>query len=301
MSDFDEFSLLHENASEAGLPLDRLPPVRRVAAGLSDGRQISGLAWGMGDPAFLLLHGGGQNAHTWDTVALALGQNLLALDLPGHGHSDGPGTNEDVIGGYAEDIAVAATALAPDADMLVGMSAGGLTAIALLARQPERFRHLMLVDILPGPDPHAARAIADFLDGPPAFDTLDEMIARAIAFNPQRSASSLRRGVIHNAVQLPDGRWQWRHQRHRRSLFALPPEQALLHYEALWRILASSPVPVSLVRGMEKGSVVTDAQERRLKEMRPDAIIHHVEGAGHSVQGDRPVELAHLISGLSAR
>ena len=27
------------------------------------------------------------NAHTWDTVALALDRPLVAFDLPGHGHS----------------------------------------------------------------------------------------------------------------------------------------------------------------------------------------------------------------------
>ena len=41
-------------------------------------------------PNSVLLHGGGQNAHTWDTVALALDRPLLAVDLPGHGHSDWP-------------------------------------------------------------------------------------------------------------------------------------------------------------------------------------------------------------------
>ena len=39
----------------------------------------------------VLLHGGSQNAHTWDTVAMALDRPLVAIDLPGHGHSDGPG------------------------------------------------------------------------------------------------------------------------------------------------------------------------------------------------------------------
>ena len=37
------------------------------------------------------MHGGAQNAHTWDTVALALDRPLVAVDLPGHGHSDGRG------------------------------------------------------------------------------------------------------------------------------------------------------------------------------------------------------------------
>lgn len=35
----------------------------------------------------MFLHGGGQNAHTWDTVILGLGEPALAVDLPGHGRS----------------------------------------------------------------------------------------------------------------------------------------------------------------------------------------------------------------------
>ena len=35
----------------------------------------------------IFLHGGGQNAHTWDTVIVGLGEPALAVDLPGHGHS----------------------------------------------------------------------------------------------------------------------------------------------------------------------------------------------------------------------
>ena len=35
----------------------------------------------------MFLHGGGQNAHTWDTVIVGLGEPALAVDLPGHGHS----------------------------------------------------------------------------------------------------------------------------------------------------------------------------------------------------------------------
>ena len=35
----------------------------------------------------VFLHGGGQNAHTWDTVILGLGLPALAVDLPGHGRS----------------------------------------------------------------------------------------------------------------------------------------------------------------------------------------------------------------------
>src|SRR5688500_11622439 len=76
-AEYDEMGLFHENASEAGLPWDGPPTVRRVDTTV-EGRIVSALAWGSTAPELVLIHGGGQNAHTWDTVALALGVPLLA-------------------------------------------------------------------------------------------------------------------------------------------------------------------------------------------------------------------------------
>src|SRR6059036_43947 len=87
MAAYDEFALFRENADEAGLAWDGPPVVERRSVALDGDRRVSGLVWGMGDPEVVLLHGGAQNAHTWDTVALALRRPLVAVDLPGHGHS----------------------------------------------------------------------------------------------------------------------------------------------------------------------------------------------------------------------
>jgi pimeloyl-ACP methyl ester carboxylesterase len=46
---------------------------------------------------------------------------------------------------------------------------------------------------------------------------------------------------------------------------------------------------------MAPGSVITDAQEDELRRRLPSARVEHVEGAGHSVQGDKPIELAALL------
>ena len=73
-------------------------------------------------------------------------------------------------------------------------------------------RRLLLVDITPGVDGDKTSDIAAFLAGPETFATFDEILDRTIQFNPTRSVSSLRRGVLHNSVQLPDGTWAWRHQ-----------------------------------------------------------------------------------------
>ena len=87
---YDEFSLFHENAGEVGIPLHAPPVVQRAFVEVAAGRKVSALVWGQSSPELVFLHGGGQNAHTWDTVALALDRPLLAIDLPGHGHSDWP-------------------------------------------------------------------------------------------------------------------------------------------------------------------------------------------------------------------
>ena len=90
MSDFqyDEFSYFHENIEEWDIRTS-VPNVRRFFVSVDGLRQLSGLRWGDDDPELVLLHGGAQNAHTYDTVALALADHsLIALDLPGHGHSD---------------------------------------------------------------------------------------------------------------------------------------------------------------------------------------------------------------------
>jgi pimeloyl-ACP methyl ester carboxylesterase len=47
---------------------------------------------------------------------------------------------------------------------------------------------------------------------------------------------------------------------------------------------------------MRVGSVVDDADEAELRRRNPAARVEHVAEAGHSVQGDTPVELARLLT-----
>lgn len=292
---YDEFSLFEENATEVGLPWNGPPTVRREFVEVSPGRRVSALVWGAAAPEVVLIHGGGQNAHTWDTVALALARPLLAIDLPGHGHSDWPGDAAVLDpAAMAEDLSVVVERLAPEAGLVVGMSLGGATAIALAGAHPERVRKLALVDITPGVTHEKSSDIAAFLAGPESFATFDEILERTVQFNPTRSVSSLRRGVLHNAVQREDGSWTWRHQLGR------PPGSDGLHvgsvdFSRLWDLLQGIEVPVLLVRGA-LSPVVDDADEAEFRRRRPGDRVVTVEGAGHSIQGDQPLELARILS-----
>jgi pimeloyl-ACP methyl ester carboxylesterase len=295
--DYDEFGLFHENAAEYGLPFDRPPTVRRAFAGVPGGRQLSALVWQEREPELVLLHGGAQNAHTWDTVAMTLGRPLVAIDLPGHGHSDGPGDRPEGqldAHGNAVDVAAAIGQLAPAARAVVGMSLGGLTAIALAAEAPELVRKIVLVDVLPGIRAQRAQHIAAFVNGPASFASLEEQLERTARFNPARSRSSLRRGILHNAEQRPDGTWVWRWARHRRPANPASPAPGT-RYEELWEALSSITVPLLLARGMRPDSVLDDDDERELLRRLPSAQVIHVEEAGHSLQGDTPLELAAII------
>jgi len=308
--EYDELGLFHENAAEYGIPYPGPPAVRRVEVEVGPGRHLSALVWGEAPPELVLLHGGAQNAHTWDTVALALDRPLVAIDLPGHGHSDGGPEGSLSIRHHAADVAVAVRALAPDARGVVGMSLGGLTALALSVRAPELVRRLVLVDITPGVTPSKAHAVTAFVDGPSSFASFDELLARTVEHHPTRSVSSLRRGILHNAVQLDDGTWVWRYARFRRddegghqggpeagsgSEGGGDEPVGRPDFGDLWGAVSSLTVPVLLVRGMAAGSVVDDADEAELLRRKPGAQVARVEGAGHSVQGDRPIELARLI------
>jgi len=301
--DYDEFGLFHENAAEYGLPFDGPPTVRRAFADVADGRRLSALVWQDRDPELVLLHGGSQNAHTWDTVAMALDRPLVAIDLPGHGHSDGPADSREGqldVHSNAVDVAAAIRQLAPAAQAVIGMSLGGLTAIALSAEAPELVRKLVLVDVLPGIKGQRAQHITDFVAGPASFASLDELLERTTRFNPSRSRSSLRRGILHNAEQQPDGTWVWRWARHRRpEAPAAPvpaaPASASTRYGQLWEALSSITVPLLLARGMRPDSVLDDDDERELLRRLPSAQVVHVEEAGHSLQGDTPLELAAII------
>lgn len=292
---YDEFSLFEENADEAGLPWTGPPIVRREFVEVAPGRRVSALVWGSRQPEVVFLHGGGQNAHTWDTVALALDRPLLAVDLPGHGHSDWPGGASALDPrAMAEDVAVVIEALAPGRRPLVGMSLGGMTALALTAQHPDLVERLVLVDITPGVSHEKSSDIRAFLAGPESFSTFDEILERTIRFNPTRSVSSLRRGVLHNAVQREDGSWTWRHQLGRPSgASALHVES--LDFGALWDDLERIQVPVLLARGA-LSPVVDDSDEAEFRRRRPGDPVVTVDGAGHSIQGDRPVVLAGVLA-----
>ena len=292
---YDEFSLFHENIAEYSLTASAQPEVQRIAHQLGDGRTVSALKWGSAEPQMVFVHGGSQNAHTWDTVLLDLGVPALAIDLPGHGHSSWRDDAMYSPHSMAVDIAEVIALHAPSAKAVVGMSLGGLTSLALAGHAPHLVRELVLVDITPGVNGDKAKAILDFVNGPQAFASFDDLLKRTIEHNPTRTIESLRRGILHNAKQLDDGSWQWRYDRrsHIRSENSEPISGDALG--KLWDLIGSLECPLTLLRG-GTSPVVDDADVAELMRRQGRAAVLVIDGAGHSIQGDKPRELAAFLA-----
>ena len=285
-----EFALLPENADQAGVT-GPLPAVHRVDAG-----GISALQWGEQAPRVVFFHGGGQNAHTWDTVIVGMGLPALAVDLPGHGHS---AWRED--GNYspqnnAATLAPVLNELAPDADLVVGMSLGGLTAIGLGAVAPHLVRELVLVAVTPSALRRHAELTAEqqgtvaLMQGEREFPSFAAMVELTTAAAPHRDPKSLRRGVFHNSRRLDNGRWTWRYD----TIREFPD------FDSLWDDVAVLSSPITLVRGGTSGFVTDeDAAElgQRATQFRG---VHVVDNSGHSVQSDQPRVLTDLLRGVLA-
>ena len=284
----DEFGFLPANAEQAGVS-SPLPPVERITRG-----DISALRWSAEPAKVVFLHGGGQNAHTWDTVIVGLGLPALAIDLPGHGHSAwredgdyGPKLNADAVRPVIAE-------LAADADLVVGMSLGGLTAMRLAVTAPELVRRLVMVDVTPSaPERHeqmtqAQMGAVALVRGDREFPSFEAMVEATVAASPHRSRESLQRGVFHNSKQLDDGTWTWRYDTFRKGD----------GFEGLWEDALMLQTPTTLVRGANSFFVNDDDAERFAREAPGFQQVIVVPDSGHSVQGDQPRALVEILRAL---
>ena len=288
LASLSEFTFLKENAKQAGVT-GPLPTVERI-----DTAAVSALKFGDAAPRVVFLHGGGQNAHTWDTVIVGLGEPALSIDLPGHGRS---AWRED--GDYGPKLNATAVepvvrAFAPEAELVVGMSLGGLTALRLAVTAPDLVRKLVLVDVTPSaPERHTEmtdeqKGTVALVQGEKSFPSFDAMLEVTVAAAPHRDRESLRRGVFHNAKRLDDGTWTWRYDSIRKGE----------GFDGLWDDVPKLTTPTTLVRGANSFFVNDDDAAEFARNAPGFQTVHIVENSGHSVQSDQPVRLIEILRGV---
>ena len=224
-------------------------------------------------PALLCLHGWGLNAAVWEPLAeqLAGCARLMAPDLPGHGARAGEGRFGD-LGSAADDLAEGLDGPAT----VVGWSLGGLLALDMAQRHPDKVAHVVLVAATPrfvqaADWPHAVRAevLAGF-----ARD-----LSRDYRATLTRFLALQVRGVPGRAASLRDLK--------ARCLQALPHPRALAEGLDVLRDcdlrprLAALKAPVSAVLGA-LDTLVPGAVAGDLRRLRPEMPVEVLPGAGHA-------------------
>jgi esterase len=245
------------------------------------------LDWGTkGRHPILFLHGGGLNAHTWDLVCLALRDeyHCVALDQRGHGDSEWSPVGDYSLPSQVRDIEGFIEKLGLSRPLVVGHSMGGFAAMAYTARFARRMAGLVLVDVAPELNPKGTARIRNFLAQDRELDSVEAFVERAMAFNPLRNPALLRRSLLHNLRQLPNGKWTWKHDPNR---VRPTPESMRARQEEIMREVNHMACPTLILRGAHS-DVLSDAGAERFARALPDGRWLRVEGAAHTVQGDNP-------------
>jgi len=210
---------------------------------------------GGGDPV-LLLHATGFHSRCWDSIARRLaGMHVYAVDIRFHGGSDRHGQVDWLV--MARDIEELLVALDLHRVIGVGHSLGGYLTAFVGARQPQRFRHLVLID--------------------PVIFSREEYLQRFApleSINPAELHVSRRKNQWHSAAEMyerfrsraPFDTWQDEVLRDycRHALSEVPEETALqlacdpMHEasiyisqkgnEAIYELLPGLTVPVTILR-----------------------------------------------------
>ncbi|MGE2730148.1 alpha/beta fold hydrolase [Mycolicibacterium vaccae] len=236
-------------------------------------------------PSVLMLHGGGQNRHSWKKtgqILAARGIHVVALDSRGHGDSDRSPTAEYTVEALCADTLSVLDQIGRPT-VLIGASMGGLTGILTARRAgPDRVCRLVLVDVVPRYEKEGSARIRDFMfsniDG---FATLEEAADAVAAYLPHRPKPRSPEGLKKN-LRLRDGRWYWHWDP---AFLTKPNEDPFVRVELLEQAAVELTVPILLIRGKLSDVVSEEAVADFLSKV-PTAEFAELSGAGHTAAGD---------------
>jgi pimeloyl-ACP methyl ester carboxylesterase len=254
-----------------------------------DDLSLVGDEWNAGAPAdrpsVLLLHGGGQNRHSWKNTGQILadqGLHVIALDSRGHGDSDrSPNANYSVEA-LSGDVLQAIYQLGRPV-VLIGASMGGLTGI-LVAHEagPELVTKLVLVDVVPRFEKTGSARIRDFMfNHVHGFDSLEQAADAVAEYLPHRTRPRSPEGLKKN-LRLRDGRWYWHWDP---AFLTKPDDDPFMRVDKLERAAMNLVIPILLVRGKLSDVVSAEGVQAFLDKV-PAAEFAELSDAGHTAAGD---------------
>lgn len=250
-------------------------------------------------PTLICLHGLTRNGADFDVLRQHLpGVRLIAPDARGRGNSEQTGAASYNLARECEDVLNLLDHLAIPASAFLGTSRGGMAAMALAARAPERILGLCLNDIGPEMEPDGRMRLTTYVGLQPSEHSIEARVAAMPRLNAgfvgvpaDRWRDEVRRHFVETAEGL-----RITHDPALRDAFMATLDRA----PNLWHGFdALAGKPVAVIRGAN-----SDILSRRIVEAmalrRPDLIRAEVPDRGHMPFLDEPESLAVLRAFLAA-
>lgn len=236
---------------------------------------------GSGPPLYIL-HGLLGSLDNWQTVANALSDSytVFLVDLRNHGRS--PHTRHMDYPSMAADLLRLIDETTREEIFLCGHSMGGKVVMQAMADAPEKIRKAMVVDISPRRYPGGHEIILDAMLSMP----IDHIVKRADAesFLAGKIPDLVtRQFILKNLDRLPNNKFSWKC-----NLTAI--------IDSYGQICASvepqTPLetPVCFLLG-GRSNYMPPTEYPKVKALFTNAEFHLVEGAGHWIHAEKPVEV----------
>jgi pimeloyl-ACP methyl ester carboxylesterase len=239
-------------------------------------------------------HGYSGNARDFDFLARELAQDarVICIDVAGRGGSDWLASPLHYhFGQFLADIDTVIAHAGAEEIEWVGTSMGGLLGLLLASRPTNPIRRLVLNDIGAFVPMDALQHIGRNIHAPARFDSLEALEAHLRHTHRgwgEIGDAQYRHLTRHHARRTPDGGFNLHYDPQIVRLFQpMPLAPGLFFWDAWYRVRC----PVLLIRG-ETSDVFPAEVARTMREIKPDAQLVEIAGAGHAPSLMAPSQIA---------
>ena len=258
---------------------------------------LRALTWGGESlPPLLALHGWLDNAGSYARLAprLAEHRHVIALELPGHGHSGHlPAGMHYHFVDYVRSVLAAADRLGLERFDLIGHSLGAGIAALLAAAAPTRIRRLLLIEGLGPLGDDGTRTLQRFREGIDmaangkglrVFRDVEQAVAARVIAGGLRA--DLARPIVERGLaEVADG-WRWRSDPRLTRTSPLRLAEAQIH-----ALLQGIDAPTALLLARPATSYLPSEPMARRAACVTDIAVSHMDG-GHHLHLEHPEAVA---------
>ncbi|MBP6207976.1 MAG: alpha/beta hydrolase [Anaerolineales bacterium] len=230
---------------------------------------------GVKHPPVILIHGAGGTHISWPPQIRRMAEeSIYAIDLPGHGKSEGNGRQS--IDDYADDVIAFMKETRISAAVFVGISMGGAIALTLALKHPKQVLGVALLGT--GSKLRVAPAILETAGGPASFESAVDMV----------NENCFSEGISPAILALS-----------KKNMMQIRPPVFLGDFLACNEFdvtsqLENIKVPTLIVCGSQ--DKMTPLKYSELLQLTiPNSQLHVVENAGHMVMVEQPDATAEVL------